>query len=192
MEFIFKKNYDEVSKAAAKIMINTIQDNPKAIIGLSTGSTPLGLYSELIKANNEGSIDFSEIKTFNLDEYIGLTPNHEQSYRFFMENNLFNYINIKSENWQVPSGIEKNYDTYCDEYEKMIDLAGGMDFLLLGVGENGHLAFNEPNTRLNANTNIVDLTEDTIKVNSRFFINIDEVPKQAITMGMGTIMKAKK
>jgi len=98
LEFIFKKNYDEVSKAAAKIMINTIQDNPKAIIGLSTGSTPLGLYSELIKANNEGSIDFSEIKTFNLDEYIGLTPNHEQSYRFFMENNLFNYINIKSEN----------------------------------------------------------------------------------------------
>lgn len=192
MKIIRNKSYEEVSKEAAKIISKIVQDNPKAILGLATGSTPLGLYGELINECDEGILDFSEVKTFNLDEYIGLAPDHEQSYRFFMENNLFNHINIKNENCQVPSGIEKDYDAYCAEYEKMVDATGGMDVLILGVGENGHIAFNEPSTRLGSATHIVDLTEDTIKVNSRFFKSADEVPKQAITMGMGTIMKAKK
>ncbi|NLY81255.1 MAG: glucosamine-6-phosphate deaminase [Clostridiales bacterium] len=192
MEILRNKSYEEVSKEAAKIITKVIQENPKAILGLATGSTPLGLYNELIKEFNEGILDFSEVRTFNLDEYIGLTPEHEQSYRFFMENNLFKHINLKIENCQVPSGVEVDYDKYCDEYEKMIDAAGGMDLLILGVGENGHIAFNEPNTRLGSATHIIDLTEDTIKVNSRFFRSEVEVPRQAITMGMGTIMKAKK
>ena len=192
MKFIVKKNYDEVSKAAAEIFIIFLQNNPKAVLGLATGSTPLGLYSELIKAYQEGSIDFSEVRTFNLDEYVGLSAEHENSYSFYMKSNLFNHINIKKENYHIPSGTEKDYAIYCAEYEKMIDSAGGIDLLLLGVGENGHIAFNEPSTRLYSTTHIIDLSEDTINVNSRFFQSIDEVPKQAITMGIGTIMKAKK
>jgi len=192
MELIIKKSYEEVSKEATEIFIEFLQKNPQAVLGLATGSTPLGLYGELIKAFKEGIIDFSEVKTFNLDEYVGLTLEQENSYRFYMESNLFNHINIKNENWQVPSGLEKDYDLYCAEYEKMIELAGGIDLLLLGVGENGHIAFNEPSTRLHSTTHIIDLSEETIKVNSRFFSKIDEVPKQAITMGMGTIMKARK
>lgn len=192
MEFIFKKDYDEVSKAAAEVFVDIIKKTPRAVLGLATGSTPIGLYKELIESNQRGMIDFSEIKTFNLDEYLGLAPDHEYSYSYFMKDNLFNHIQIKPENCHVPSGIESDYNTYCSHYEELLDSAGGMDILLLGVGENGHIGFNEPDKALSARTHVVDLTEDTIRVNARFFESVEDVPRKAVTMGMGTILKARK
>ncbi len=192
MKVLFKNDYNEVSKAAAEIFIKQIHDKPDSVLCLATGSTPLGLYSELIAANKQGTVDFSDVTTFNLDEYVGLDPKHEQSYKYFMEDNLFNHINIKKDHYNVPSGIESDYDAYCKKYEDKIESAGGIDLLLIGVGENGHIAFNEPDKSLSAVTHVVDLTEDTIQVNSRFFASADEVPKKAVTMGMGSILKAKK
>lgn len=192
MKFVFKKDYDQVSKEAAGIFSEIIKNNPEAVLGLATGSTPIGLYKELIEANQAGVLDFSKIKTFNLDEYLGLGANHEGSYCYFMEQNLFNHINIDKDNYKVPSGLAEDYELYCKQYETMVDEAGGMDILLLGVGENGHIGFNEPDKALSSKTHVVDLTEDTIQANSRFFDSVEEVPRRAVTMGMGTILKAKK
>ncbi len=192
MKVIVEKNYDELSKRAANILEKEIRNKPDIVLGLATGSTPIGTYNELIKAHKEYGLDFSKVKTFNLDEYVGLDGEHLNSYRYFMNEKLFDHININKENTYIPNGRVKNLDDYCKEYDNDIDRAGGIDIQILGIGTNGHIAFNEPADRLSVGTSIVNLTESTIKDNSRFFDSMDEVPKTAITMGIGSILKAKK
>lgn len=192
MKIIITKNYEELSKVAANEMAETIKSNPKAILGLATGGSPIGMYKELIRMNKDGEIDFSTITTVNLDEYIGLSGEHTQSYRYFMNDNLFNHINIDKKNTYVPNGLAENVEEECKNYDAKIADLGGTDVQLLGIGNNGHIAFNEPDQELVAGTHLTGLTEDTIKANARFFDSIDEVPKTALTMGLGGIMKSKK
>ncbi len=192
MEIIITKNYDEMSKKAADIVANTIKENPNAILGLATGSTPIGLYKELINKNENKEISFKNIKSVNLDEYIGLSGEHKQSYRYFMNKNLFNHIDIDKNNTYVPNGKAEDFLEECKNYEKIIDDLGGQDIQILGIGENGHIGFNEPSSKLELYTHIEDLQESTINANSRFFEKIKDVPTTAISMGMGSIFKAKK
>lgn len=192
MKLIVVKDYDAMSKEAALEMARVINNKPNAVLGLATGGTPIGMYKELIKMNKEGKIDFSNITTVNLDEYIGLSGEHEQSYRYFMNKNLFDHININKKNTFVPNGLAEDIAKEGREYDRMIDELGGTDIQLLGVGNNGHIAFNEPGSSLVSGTHLTDLTESTIEANSRFFESMDEVPKTAITMGLGQIMKSKK
>ena len=192
MKLIVENNYDMVSKKAAELVNDEITKNPNIVLGLATGSTPLGMYKELINKHKTEGTDFSQVKTFNLDEYVGLDGDYPQSYRYFMNEELFNHINIDPQNTFVPDGKAEDLDEVCKEYDEKIKEAGGIDLQILGIGQNGHIAFNEPAKELNAYTSIVDLTESTINVNSRFFNSIDEVPKTAITMGIASILKAKK
>jgi len=191
MEVIIKENYEELSKFAASIVCEQINNKPNSTIGLATGSTPLGTYKELIKLYEENKVDFSEVVSFNLDEYVGLEPDHSQSYRYFMKYNFFDHINIKSENYFLPDGMSKDISESCREYENKIKESGGIDLQILGIGANGHIAFNEPGSSLGSRTRVKTLTEKTIKDNSRFFENIDDVPRYAITMGIGTIMESR-
>lgn len=192
MKVIVTKNYDELSKVAANEMASVVKNNPKAILGLATGGSPIGMYKELIKMNKEGEIDFSNVTTVNLDEYVGLSGDHPQSYRYFMNENLFNHINIDKKNTYVPNGLAKNIEEECKNYDNKIENLGGTDVQLLGIGNNGHIAFNEPDEDLVSGTHLTNLTQDTIQANARFFDSIDEVPKTALTMGLGGIMKSKK
>lgn len=192
MKVLVEKDYESMSKKAGEIFIEAISKKPDIVLGLATGSTPIGMYKEIIRAYNEDGLDLSKVKTFNLDEYVGLSPDHPSSYRYFMNNELFNHININKENTYVPDGKAENMEEYCKIYDEMIEKAGRIDIQVLGIGENGHIAFNEPDEALSVGTNIVKLTEDTIEVNSRFFDSIEEVPKTAITVGMGSILKARK
>lgn len=192
MKLIVEKNYEELSKRASEILIKEIKNNPKLVLGLATGSTPLGLYKNLIKAYKDGEIDFSNIKTFNLDEYIGLDKDNPKSYNYYMENELFKHINIKRENTHIPNGKAVNLESYCKEYEDSIRRAGGIDIQILGLGADGHIGFNEPGEELEAETTVSSLSESTIEANSRFFSSDLKVPKKAITMGVGSILKAKK
>ncbi len=188
---IIVKNYEEMSKRAGQIIIDGVKKNPEIVLGLATGSTPIGLYKEMIEAYKSG-LDYSRVKTFNLDEYVGLSPDHVSSYSYFMHTELFDHINIDEKNISIPNGKALDLDGHCKDYDRAIEEAGGIDIQVLGVGENGHIAFNEPSDFLHANTCITELTEDTIVVNSRFFDNIEEVPNTAISMGIGSILKAKK
>lgn len=192
MRVIIAKNYEEMSKIAAKEIAKLLYVKPEAVLGLATGSTPEGVYKELIELNKQNRADFSKVTSYNLDEYKGLKGDHPQSYRYFMNVNLFDHVNIDKNKTHVPKGISEDYEKDCKEYDEAIENAGGIDLQLLGIGRNGHIGFNEPSDFLNLNTHVTDLTEDTIKVNSRFFEHIDEVPTQAITMGLGSIMKSKK
>lgn len=192
MNLIVVENYEELSKAAAKEFYNVIKEKPNAILGLATGGSPVGMYKELISMYEKKELDFSKITTVNLDEYIGLNPEHSQSYRHFMNENLFNNININIENTFVPNGLAKDLENECKEYDKKIMELGGIDIQLLGVGNNGHIAFNEPDDELSSGTHIISLTENTIEANARFFDKIEDVPRKAITMGVGGIMKSKK
>jgi glucosamine-6-phosphate deaminase len=192
MKVLIKKDYEEMSKAVGEIFVEAIRNKPDIVLGLATGSTPMGLYKELIRAHNEEDLDFSQVKTFNLDEYVGLSHDNPNSYGYFMNDELFKYINIDKMNTHVPNGKAENLEECCKEYDDMIIDAGGIDIQVLGIGVNGHIAFNEPAEALSAGTNIVGLTKNTIEVNSRFFDSMDEVPKTSITMGMGSILKAKK
>ena len=192
MKVIVTKNYDELSKVAANEMAMVVKNNPKAILGLATGGSPIGMYKELIRMNKEGEIDFSKVTTVNLDEYVGLSGDHPQSYRYFMNENLFNHINIDKKNTYVPNGLAKNIEEECKNYDNKIENLGGTDVQLLGIGNNGHIAFNEPDEDLVSGTHLTNLTQDTIQANARFFDSIDEVPKTALTMGLGGIMKSKK
>ena len=185
-------SYEELSKVAASEFSKVIKEKPNAILGLATGGSPIGMYKELIKMYENKELDFSKITTVNLDEYIGLNPEHSQSYRYFMNDNLFNHINIDVANTFVPNGLAKDLEVECKEYDKRIIELGGIDIQLVGVGNNGHIAFNEPDEHLSAGTHVISLTENTIEANARFFDNIDDVPRTAITMGVGGIMKAKK
>lgn len=192
MKVIITKNYDELSKKAAMLVKEQIDKKHDSVLGLATGSTPIGMYKELIKIYKQGLIDFSNIVTFNLDEYVGLDENHPQSYHRFMFENFFNYINIKRENIHIPNGISDDFTKECEMYDKEIEEIGEIDLQVLGLGVNGHIGFNEPDDYINTKTHIVSLKDETINSNKRFFKSIDDVPRKAITMGLGTIMKAKK
>lgn len=192
MKLVVVKDYEEMSKVAAEVMGKVINEKPDAVLGLATGGTPIGMYKELINMNKAGKVDFNKVTTVNLDEYIGLAGTHEQSYRYFMNKNLFDHINIDKEKTYVPNGLAENIEEEGKAYDKKIDELGGTDIQLLGVGNNGHVAFNEPDKVLIAGTHLTGLTESTIKANSRFFDSMEEVPKTAITMGLGQIMKSKK
>ncbi len=192
MEIIVCKDYDKMSKAAAAEVAMVVREKPDAVLGLATGSSPIGLYAELIRLHKEEGLDFSQVRTFNLDEYIGLPPEHEQSYRQFMNEKLFDDINIRKKNTHLPDGMAKNVRAFCAEYESMIEACGGIDVQVLGIGSDGHIGFNEPGSSLASRTRVKTLTEQTINDNSRFFAKKEDVPIYAITMGIGTIMEAER
>jgi len=192
MLVIVKDSYEEMSREGARIIADRLRKKPDLVLGLATGSTPLGMYKELIRMHREEGLDFSKVTTFNLDEYVGLPPDHDQSYHYFMKVNLFDHINLDPRFVHVPQGMSKDVDTFCDWYEERIRRAGGIDIQVLGIGANGHIAFNEPGSSLGSRTRIKTLTGTTRQDNARFFASMDEVPKYAITMGVGTIMDAKE
>ncbi|MBE5965085.1 MAG: glucosamine-6-phosphate deaminase [Lachnospiraceae bacterium] len=192
MIIIKTKDYNELSKKAADIIGAQVILKPDCVLGLATGSTPVGAYKELIKAYEAGELDFSQVKSVNLDEYKGLTGDHDQSYRYFMNTNLFDHVNIDKANTNVPSGVEEDGEAECERYNKLIEDLGGIDLQLLGIGGNAHIGFNEPCDEFVKGTHLVTLEEDTRQANARFFASIDEVPTQAYTMGIQNIMSAKK
>ena len=192
MEVIITDTELTASLSAAKVIARLVRENPNAILGLATGSTPLTSYRELIRLHREEGLDFSQITTFNLDEYLGLPPSHKQSYRYFMDEHLFNHINIKPENTHVPNGLSKDVPATCQAYEEAIQKAGGIDLQVLGIGGDGHIGFNEPTSSFASRTRIKTLTQETISDNARFFEGHEEqVPRHCITMGLGTIMDAR-
>lgn len=191
MRLIITKNYEEMSLYGAKQIVELVSKKPDCILGLATGSTPEGLYAKVIEAYKRGEVDFSKVSSFNLDEYVGLSGEHPQSYRYFMNDKLFNHVNIDKSKTRVPNGNTDNAEEECLNYDRSITEAGGIDLQLLGIGTNGHIGFNEPSDSLNLGTHVTNLALDTIKANSRFFSSEAEVPKQAITMGLGSIMQAK-
>ncbi|PNV58954.1 glucosamine-6-phosphate deaminase [Clostridium sp. chh4-2] len=186
------KDYQEMSRKAANVISAQVIMKPDCVLGLATGSTPIGTYKQLIDWYNKGDLDFSEVKSVNLDEYKGLSKDNDQSYYYFMYNNLFKHINIKLENTNVPDGTEPDSDKECSRYDDVINSLGGADLQLLGLGHNGHIGFNEPDDSFAKTTHCVDLQESTIEANKRFFADINDVPRQAYTMGIKTIMQAKK
>src|SRR3972149_1252618 len=187
-----KETYDEVSQEGACIVAKLVRKKPNCVLGFATGSTPLGMYKQLIRMYKEEGLDFSKVTTFNLDEYVGLPPTHNQSYHYFMYENFFNHININPRYIHIPHGMAKDVDTFCDWYEKRIIECGGIDLQILGIGANGHIAFNEPGSSLGSRVRIKTLTEKTRNDNARFFASMEEVPKYAITMGIGTVMDSKE
>lgn len=187
-----KENFDEMSQEGARIVAELVRKKPNCVLGFATGGTPLGMYKELIRMHKNEGLDFSKVTTFNLDEYVGLPPEHDQSYHYFMWENLFRHINVDQRFVHIPMGMAKDIETFCEWYEQQIEKAGGIDLQILGIGANGHIAFNEPGSSLGSRTRIKTLTGTTREANARFFKNPDEVPKYAITMGVGTIMDAKE
>ena len=185
-------DYQSMSRRAANVISAHVILKPNCVLGLATGSTPIGAYKQLIEWYKKGDLSFAETKSVNLDEYMGLSPHHEQSYRYFMQTNFFDHIDIKRENTNVPDGLAPDLAAECARYNQVIRDLGGIDLQLLGLGHNGHIGFNEPGHAFELETHVVDLTQSTIEANKRFFASIDDVPKQAYTMGIGTIMKAKK
>ena len=185
-------NYEEMSRKAANILSAQVISKPDSVLGLATGSTPIGMYDQLVEWYNKGDVDFSEVKTVNLDEYKGLARDNDQSYYYFMHKHLFDRVNINPDKTNVPDGTQMDSEKECARYEKLIESMGGVDIQLLGIGRNGHIGFNEPDNCFAKTTHCVDLTESTIEANKRFFASADDVPRQAYTMGIGTIMKAKK
>src|SRR4029078_11769993 len=165
---------------------------PKCVLGLATGSTPLGLYRELIRLHRDEGLDFSRVVTFNLDEYVGLGPTHPQSYRYFMQSNLFDHINVDVRNTHVPDGRALDFESHCEQYERRIKEEGGIDLQVLGIGTDGHIAFNEPGSSLGSRTRLKTLTSETVADNARFFGSEREVPRLAITMGVGTILESRR
>lgn len=185
-------SYEDMGKKAASIIASQIVFKPNSVIGLATGSTPISAYQTLVKLCNEGMLDFSQVRTFNLDEYVGLPASNEQSYRYFMEDNLFNHVNINPNNIDFLQGTATDLQQECKRYEAAIEAQGGIDLQLLGVGHNGHIAFVEPNDYYENTTFLANLTPRTIEANKRFFASAEEVPREALTMGIGSIMRARK
>jgi len=192
MNFITVNNYDELSKKAANIIAAQVISKPNCVLGLATGSTPLGTYEKLAEYNKAGDVDFSQVTSVNLDEYQGLKGDNDQSYRYFMDNNLFNKINIDKNKTFVPDGCATDLAEEGKHYDELIKSLGGIDLQLLGIGLDGHIGFNEPDEVFVGETHEVALDESTIEANARFFASKDEVPERAITMGMMSIMQAKK
>ena len=192
MRLIRAKDYAEVSRKAGQIIAAQIQLKPDCVLGLATGSSPVGTYQELIAKYQQGELDFSQVKTINLDEYVGLTADHDQSYAYFMRTNLFDHVNIDPKNCNIPNGMNPDAAAECARYDAIVDGFGGADLQLLGLGPNGHIGFNEPGEAFVPGTNLVDLTPSTIDANQRFFASREDVPTHAYTMGIGSIMKAKR
>ena len=192
MRIIVTKDYEEMSKKAAAMIISQVTLKPNSILGLATGETPIGMYKEIIGAYDNKEVDLSQVKTFNLDEYFGLSKESDQSYHYYMMNNLFNHVNVKKENINIPQGEVKDINEEAKRYEEKIKVSGGIDLQILGIGNNGHIGFNEPDVNFEAETHLVSLDQNTIEANSRFFKSIDEVPTKAISMGIKTIMQSKK
>lgn len=192
MRMICTKNYEEMSLQVAELLAAQVVLKPESVLGLATGSTVIGAYQRLTEKYQNGGLDFSRIRTVNLDEYVGLPPAHEQSYRYFMNRNLFDHINIDKEKTHVPNGVAADPEAECARYERLIEELGGIDLQLLGLGKTCHIGFNEPADRFETVTHVARLDQQTIRDNSRFFASIDEVPKRAITMGVRTIMRAKR
>lgn len=186
------ENFSAMSRHAAQIVADRVRKKPDCVLGFATGSTPLGLYNELIRMHHDEGLDFSKVTTFNLDEYVGLPPEHDQSYHYFMWENLFKHINVDRRFVYIPMGMAKDIEAFCEWYEEKIAQAGGIDLQILGIGANGHIAFNEPGSSLGSRTRIKTLTGTTREANARFFKTPDEVPRYALTMGVGTIMDAKE
>src|SRR5215204_932987 len=191
MEVVVQKTPTEMATAAAREVANVLNAKPNAVVGLATGSTPLGLYQELVRLHKKGELDFSHVTTFNLDEYVGLPITHAQSYHHFMHENFFRHVNIPAQNIHIPSGTTNNYRAFCAWYERRIVEAGGIDLQILGIGSDGHIAFNEPGSSLSSRTRLKTLAKQTIDDNARFFNRRVDVPIYAITMGVGTIMEAR-
>jgi glucosamine-6-phosphate deaminase len=192
MKVIKCENYEEMSKEGAKIIAELLKKKPNCILGLATGSTPVGMYEELQRMYKAGEISFKNVTSYNLDEYYPLAPEHDQSYRYFMNHNLFDHVDIDKSRTHVPNGLAKDPAAEGEAYDKAIEKAGFIDLQVLGVGQNGHIGFNEPEEELYVGTHMTGLTENTIEANARFFASKADVPTKAITMGMGSIMKSKK
>ena len=190
MKVIVTENYEEMSKKAAQVVIEIVKNNPSAVLGFATGSSPIGLYQNMIKDHKENGTSYKNVTSVNLDEYVGLKADHDQSYAYFMRTNLFDSLDIDLKNTNLPRGSAKDLKAECDRYNALLD-ANQQDIQVLGIGSNGHIGFNEPGTPFDSVTHVVDLTESTIKDNSRLFNSIDDVPRQALSMGIKNIMNAK-
>jgi glucosamine-6-phosphate deaminase len=192
MRIVIAKDYEDMSARAARIVAGQLYLKPNSVLGLATGSTPLLMYQKLIELHKEVGLDFSEAVTFNLDEYLGLSQKDDQSYHYYMHHNFFKHINLKRENIYIPDGSMENTENECKEYDRKIRSKGGIDLQVLGIGVNAHIGFNEPDIKFEATTHKVKLDEETINANARFFDTIEEVPRFAISMGIKTIMHARK
>lgn len=192
MKIIVADTYEEMSRLAADEIAAVIAEKPDCVLGLATGTTPIGLYADLVARHERGELSFADVSSYNLDEYRGLPGTHEQSYRYFMQDNLFDHVDIDAARTHVPDGSNPDARAACEAYEQAIEEAGGVDIQLLGLGHNGHIGFNEPCDEFPKETHVVQLTESTIQANSRLFDSIDEVPREAYTMGVGTIMRARR
>ena len=192
MLVIIKDDYEAVSSEAARLVVNRMRKKPNLVLGLATGSTPLGLYAELIRMHREEGLDFSKLTTFNLDEYVGLPHDHPESYRHFMQKNLFHGLNLDPRFVHIPDSLAMDIEDHCLWYEEQIAAAGGLDLQVLGIGANGHIAFNEPGSSLGSRTRVKTLTAKTREDNARFFGSLEDVPRFALTMGVGTIMEARE
>ena len=192
MKIYVAEDYQGMSRKAANIVSAQVILNPSSVLGLATGSTPIGMYKQLIAWYKKNDLDFAQVKSVNLDEYVGLPPNHDQSYRYFMQTNLFDHINIDPASTNVPNGLAEDPEAECERYNQIIRSTGGIDIQVLGMGHNGHIGFNEPGDAFELETHVVDLTDRTIDANARFFASRDEVPRKAITMGIKSIMQARR
>ena len=192
MEVIIEQTYEKMSVVAAQEVATFLNAKPNAVLGMATGSTPLGVYQQLVKLHKEQGLDFSQVTTFNLDEYVGLPTDHPQSYHYFMHENFFKHVNIPLQNIYIPSGTTSNYRAFCQWFEQRISECGGIDLQILGIGSDGHIAFNEPSSSFSSRTRLKTLAQSTIEDNSRFFDRADDVPIYAITMGVGTILEADR
>lgn len=191
MEVVVLSSYDDMSTVAADLVADVLNAKPNAVLGMATGSTPLGVYKELVRRHRAGLLDFAQVTTFNLDEYVGLPMTDPQSYHHFMHENFFKHVNIASSNIYIPSGTTSNYKSFCPWYEQRIKECGGIDLQILGIGSDGHIAFNEPGSSLSSRTRLKTLARPTIEDNARFFNRAEDVPIYAITMGVGTILEAR-
>lgn len=191
MRVIVEPHTGAVALRAAEFVADLVRRRPTCVLGLATGSTPLGLYAELIRQHREEGLDFSRVVTFNLDEYVGLGPAHPQSYRYFMHENFFRHINVDVRNTHVPDGRALDFEAHCEQYERLIREEGGIDLQVLGIGSDGHIAFNEPGSSLGSRTRLKTLTAETVRDNARFFGSLDAVPRLAVTMGVGTILESR-
>lgn len=192
MRILYAKDYEGMSFNAAKVLASVVINKPGCVLGLATGSSPIGMYKNLVKWCGDGILSFSKCRTVNLDEYVGLAPDHDMSYAYFMRDNLFGKIDIDMKNVNIPSGLAADGDAECARYDAVIESMGGVDIQLLGIGNNGHIGFNEPCDHFPLGTHKVTLTESTIEANKRFFASKDDVPRYAYTMGIGPIVRARK
>lgn len=192
MRVIVESSPEHVARMAATFVAALVRKKPTCVLGLATGSTPLGLYRELIRLHREEGLDFSRVTSFNLDEYVGLAPSHPQSYRYFMQHNFFQHINIDQRNTHVPDGRALDFEAHAEQYERRIKDEGGIDLQVLGIGSDGHIAFNEPGSSLGSRTRLKTLTSETVRDNARFFNDPTEVPRLAVTMGVGTILESRR